>query len=228
MLRRRFNDDHRSPSPRGPVTMAPGSFLRRLRRGHPVVIVSGLPRSGTSMTMKMLEAGGLEVVTDGVRAADTSNPNGYYELEQVKTLSTGGDFAWLAGARGRAVKVISFLLTYLPETYDYQVIFMRRDLGEIVASQNKMLDARGEVRGAADERMRANYAQHLEQVERFLARRSCFATLMLNYADVLAAPREQAARIDSFLGRRLDVERMAAVAEPSLYRNRLPPAGIEA
>ena len=100
------------------------------------------------MTMRMLEAGGMPVVTDGVRVADDSNPNGYYELEQVKTLSTGGDTAWLARARGQAVKVISFLLTYLPESYDYQVIFMRRDLNEIVASQNKMLDARGESRGA--------------------------------------------------------------------------------
>jgi hypothetical protein len=172
------------------------------------------------MAMRMLEAGGLPVVTDGVRVADDSNPNGYYELEQVKTLSTGGDTAWLGRARGRAVKVISFLLTYLPESYDYQVIFMRRDLGEIVASQNKMLDARGESRGAADERMRTNYVQHLDQVERFLARRACFATLPVNYADVLAAPREQAARINAFLGGRLDVDRMAAVAEPSLYRNR--------
>jgi hypothetical protein len=172
------------------------------------------------MTMRMLEAGGMPVVTDGVRVADDSNPNGYYELEQVKTLSTGGDTAWLARARGHAVKVISFLLTYLPESYDYQVIFMRRDLNEIVASQNKMLDARGESRGAADERMKANYVQHLEQVERFLARRSCFTTLTMNYADVLASPREQAARIQSFLGAPLDVTRMAAVAEPSLYRNR--------
>ena len=184
------------------------------------MVVSGLPRSGTSMTMRMLEAGGMAVVSDGVRVADDSNPNGYYELEQVKTLSTGGDTGWLTGARGKAVKVISFLLTYLPETYDYQVIFMKRDLGEIVASQNKMLDARGEGRGAADDRMHANYVQHLEQVERFLARRSCFSTLMVNYGDVLANPREQASRINVFLGGRLDVDRMAAVAEPSLYRNR--------
>ena len=192
------------------------------------MVVSGLPRSGTSMTMRMLEAGGLAVVSDGVRVADDSNPNGYYELEQVKTLSTGGDTGWLARARGKAVKVISFLLTYLPETYDYQVIFMQRDLGEIVASQNKMLDARGEARGAADERMRANYVQHLQQVERFLGRRSCFSTLMVNYGDVLANPREQAARINAFLGGRLDVDRMAAVAEPSLYRNRQSNGSVNA
>jgi ElaB/YqjD/DUF883 family membrane-anchored ribosome-binding protein len=196
------------------------SLFRRLRRGRPIVVVSGLPRSGTSMTMKMLEAGGLEVVTDGLRAADSSNPNGYYEFEPVKALSTEGEGAWLADARGKAVKVISFLLTYLPESYDYQVIFMKRDLEEIMASQNKMLDARGEARGAEDEKMRAHYVQHLEQVERFLSRRDCFSTLMTNYADVLANPREQASRIAAFVGNGLDVDRMAAVAEPALYHNR--------
>jgi hypothetical protein len=100
------------------------------------------------------------------------------------------------------------------------VIFMRRDLGEIVASQNAMLDARSEARGAADDRMRANYEQHIEQVERFLRRRPCFSTVMVNYGEVLAAPAEQAARISTFLGGRLDVAKMAAVADPSLYRNR--------
>src|SRR5215210_2604024 len=148
--------------------MTPRAFLRRLHRGRPIVVVSGLPRSGTSMAMKMLEAGGLEVVTDGLRGADSSNPNGYYEYERVKTLTAGDDTAWLADARGKAVKIISFLLTYLPESYDYAVVFMHRDLGEIIASQNTMLDARGEARGAADDRTRVHYEQHLEQVERFL------------------------------------------------------------
>lgn len=172
------------------------------------------------MAMKMLEAGGLPIVTDGLRAADDSNPNGYFELERVKTLRAGDDHGWLADARGKAVKIISLLLTYLPESYDYQVVFMRRHLDEIVASQNAMLDARGEARGAADDRMRAHYEQHLQQVERFLARRSCFSTLMVDYASVLSAPREEASRMAEFLGGRLDVDRMAAVAEPALHRQR--------
>jgi hypothetical protein len=172
------------------------------------------------MAMKMLEEGGLKVVTDGVRGADASNPKGYYEYEPVKTLSTSGDTAWLGEARGKAVKIISFLLTYLPESYDYTVIFMRRDLGEIIASQNTMLDVRGADRGAGEDRTRAHYEQHLAQVERFLARRSCFSTLMLNYADVLANPRDEASRLNAFLGGRLDVERMARVADPALYRSR--------
>lgn len=196
------------------------SFLRRLRRGRPIVVVSGLPRSGTSMAMRMLEAGGISVLSDGVRAADDSNPRGYYEFEPVKDLDKPGDHRWLAGARGQAVKIISLLLTHLPERYDYQVIFMRRDLDEIVASQNAMLDARGQARGAEDERLKTLYADHLAQVERFLSRRDCFTILDLPYAGVIADPRAQAERVSAFLGQRLDIEQMAAVADRSLYRNR--------
>jgi hypothetical protein len=196
------------------------SLFRRFLRGRPIVVVSGLPRSGTSMAMKMLEAGGVPVLTDGLRAADASNPNGYYEFERVKELDKGGEAPWLSEARGKAVKIISFLLTYLPESFDYQVIFMQRDLGEILASQQKMLTARGEEAGAGDERTREVYEQHLAQVGRFLARRKCFTTLTVNYADVLADPRGQAERINALIGGRLEVAKMAAVAEPALYRNR--------
>lgn len=172
------------------------------------------------MTMRMLEAGGLPILVDSRRAADVSNPNGYYELERVKGLDKPGGQSWLAEARGRAVKVISFLLTYLPEEYDYQVIFMRRDLDEIVASQNKMLETRGEAKGVADERLKQLYAEHLQQVDRFLSRRPCFASLDVEYARVLAAPSDEAARVNTFLGGSLDTARMAAVADPALYRNR--------
>jgi hypothetical protein len=196
------------------------SFLRRLRRGKPIVVVSGLPRSGTSMAMRMLEAGGLPLVTDGLRSADDSNPNGYYEFESVKDLDKPGDHAWLADARGKGVKIISLLLTHLPETFDYQVVFMQRDLDEILASQDKMLEARGEAKGAADDRMRTIYSEHLARVDRFLSQRSCFSTLRLPYAGVLANPSAAAARLNDFLGGQLDVTWMAAVAEPELYRNR--------
>jgi hypothetical protein len=194
--------------------------LRRLRHGKPIVVVSGLPRSGTSMAMKMLEAGGVPILSDGLRAADISNPKGYYEYEPVKELDKGGDVAWLADARGKAVKIISFLLTYLPETYDYQVIFMQRDLEEAIASQNTMLVHRGEARGVDDEQLRRAYGDHLERVGRFLANRSCFSTLTLQYHDVVERPRDAAGRIDRFLGGSLDVDRMSAVADAGLYRNR--------
>jgi hypothetical protein len=196
------------------------SVLRRLTRGRPIIVVSGLPRSGTSMAMRMLDAGGVPILADSARPADDSNPLGYYEFEPVKALASGGDTRWLQTARGKAVKIVSPLLTHLPESYDYRIVFMRRDLDEVVASQNAMLDARGESRGAADARIRAHYEQHLQQVARFLARRACFSALTVEYADVIAQPREQSARINAFLGGGLDVARMAAVADAALYRHR--------
>jgi hypothetical protein len=196
--------------------------FRRIRYGQPIVVVSGLPRSGTSMAMKMLQAGGLEVVTDGLRAADESNPKGYFELEAVKELDKNGDTAWLKDARGKAVKIISFLLTWLPEEHDYRVIFMQRDLHEVLASQNKMLVQRAETPGTAaeDERMRQHYEAHLTKVHRFLSSRSCFSVLRLDYRSALERPRDEAQRINEFIGGGLDVNRMAEVGDPTLYRNR--------
>ncbi|HCL28864.1 MAG TPA: sulfotransferase family protein, partial [Candidatus Latescibacteria bacterium] len=106
-----------------------------------MILVSGLPRSGTSMIMQMLEAGGVEILCDGERAADEDNPKGYYELEAVK--GTKDDPSWLDGARGKAVKLISQLLYDLPEGTPCKVIFLRREMGEILASQRKMLERRG-------------------------------------------------------------------------------------
>ncbi len=115
--------------------------------GEAIIVVSGLPRSGTSMTMKMLVEGGIAVLTDGIRAADESNPEGYYEFEKVKQLDKAGDLSWLNEARGKAVKIISYLLQRLPDTFDYRVIFMHRDLHEVIASQNRMLERLGEKKG---------------------------------------------------------------------------------
>src|ERR1700741_4498489 len=114
--------------------------LTRRSRGEPIVVVSGLPRSGTSMMMRMLEAGGLPIVSDGERAADIDNPKGYFELERIKNLEHETDKSYLSAARGKAVKVISFLIKELPDENDYRVVFMRRDLDEVLTSQQKMID----------------------------------------------------------------------------------------
>ena len=173
------------------------------------------------MAMKMLEAGGVPIVTDGIRIADESNPKGYYEFEQVKELDKSGETAWLGAARGKAVKIISFLLTFLPDTYDYHVVFMNRDIDEVLASQNKMLAARGESADTADDaRMHQVYRQHLEKVERFLRNRPCFTTLRVGYKNVIENPAAEARRLNEFLGGRLNVEQMATVADRELYRNR--------
>lgn len=194
---------------------------RRLRYGTPIVVVSGLPRSGTSMAMNMLAAGGMPILTDGIRTADESNPKGYYELEAVKDLHTQGDTQWLIDARGKAVKIVSFLLTWLPETHDYRVIFMQRDLREVIASETTMLLKRGTLAEPPNEQQTlAVYQQHLDKVHRFLANRRCFTTLTLSYREALDRPDQAAKRIRDFVGGRLDVVEMARVADPALYRNR--------
>jgi hypothetical protein len=177
------------------------------------------------MAMKMLAAGGMPVLTDGVRTADDSNPKGYYELEAVKELHKQGDTSWLEDARGKAVKVVSFLLTWLPESYEYKVIFMQRDLREVIASETTMLLKRGQpVDAAGEDHTRLVYQQHLDKVEKFLSNRPCFTTITLNYREALERPAEAAKRMREFVELPLDVQQMAQVADPALYRNRVPPA----
>ncbi|MDP6529084.1 MAG: sulfotransferase family protein [Gemmatimonadota bacterium] len=185
------------------------------------MIISGLPRSGTSMAMKMLDAGGVEIMQDGIRTADDDNPKGYYELEKVKELDKGGDKGWLVEARGKAVKIISFLLKDLPPENRYKILFMRRPIPEVLASQAKMLTNREESSETEDARMTELYEKHLQQVEFFISRRDYLEKLDLPYRSVLDDPRGQAERIRDFLGMDLDVDKMATVADRKLYRNRV-------
>jgi hypothetical protein len=195
-------------------------LYRRVRYGEPVIVVSGLPRAGTSMAMKMLEAASLPLVTDDARSADEDNPRGYYEDERVKELARARDKSWLRACRGRVIKVISYLLEELPDDNNYQVIFMRRDLGEVLASQRKMLERRDEVDGTPDERMLEHYESHLWRVGYRLRRWPHFESLDVSHRAVLDDPPTEAQRIAAFLGRPLDVEKMAAVVDQRLYRNR--------
>jgi len=184
-----------------------------------IVIVSGLPRSGTSMMMKMLEAGGLEVLTDRLREADEDNPKGYYEFERVKQLEH--DKTWLPEAEGKVVKIISQLLHHLPSDYAYKVVFMRRRMEEILASQERMLVRRGEEGGKiSDDKLAALFRQHLERVRAWLDGQPNFDVTYVSYNEVLENPRDEAERVDAFLDEPLDVERMATVVDPSLYRQR--------
>ena len=195
-------------------------WLRRFRYGEEVVLVSGLPRSGTSMMMKMLEAGGLPIMTDGVRAADEDNPRGYFEVERVKDLEKEADKSWIREGRGKALKVISFLLKELPEDCAYRVVFMRRDLGEVVTSQNKMLDHRGEENPVRDEKAIDLYRKHLISTRVYTGMSPRFEVLEVAYRDVLSDPERLARQVNRFLGGRLDVTRMAEAVDPDLYRNR--------
>lgn len=198
-------------------------FLRKLFQGNDkkgIVVVSGLPRSGTSMMMKMLEAGGIPPLTDEIRTADKDNPKGYYEFERVKKMDKG-DTEWLPQAEGKVVKVISALLTHLPDDYHYKIIFMQRHMPEILASQRKMLVRRGEdAESMDDERMAELFAKHLRAVEQQMAQQENVDVLYVHYSDALQDPQTAAERVVEFLGKDLDVERMVGVVDPNLYRNR--------
>jgi hypothetical protein len=184
-----------------------------------VTIVSGLPRSGTSMMMGMLEAGGMQVLTDNIRTADDDNPKGYYEFERVKQIEN--DQAWLEDAKGKVVKMIGALLKHLPQTYHYKVIFMRRKMGEILASQQQMLIRRGEPTDrVSDEQMTALFEKHLSQVMTWLNEQPNFEVMYVSYNEAVANPREYAERINQFLGGTLDVESMTIAVDRGLYRQR--------
>ncbi len=198
-------------------------FLKKLfgTKKRPVYVVSGLPRSGTSMMMKMLEAGGLDVVTDGIREANADNPKGYYEFERVKQLPKG-DTAWLNDARGKVVKVISALLVHLPEDHTYKVLFMRREMDEILASQRKMLVRRGESTDRVDDgEMGAMFEKHMRKVYAWLDEHPNADYLDVSYNRLLQGEIQPIVRqVNDFLGADLDEEAMAAVIDPSLYRQR--------
>jgi len=196
-------------------------LYRQVRYGRPVVVVSGLPRSGTSMAMQMLVAGGLDVVTDGVRKPGEDNPKGYYEDQRVMDLHKDDqDRNWVGGSRGKAIKIISFLLRHLPDTNNYKVIVMRRELPEVLASQSKMLERRGESNGTSDEQMLKIWKDHVWRTNYFLKHTPHFEFIDVSYRDTVADPYTQAVRIKAFLGLPTDAEKMATAVDPNLYRNR--------
>lgn len=185
-----------------------------------IVVVSGLPRSGTSMMMQMLEAGGVPPLADFQRKADDDNPKGYYELEPVKQLKTHPEA--LDQAEGKAVKVIHMLLTDLPSGHRYKVLFMRRDISEVVASQRKMLSRTGK-QGAAlpDAALIKVFEGQLVKVDKWLAEQSHIQCMDVPHREVVTKPAEVAGLVNAFLGGGLDEPAMAAAVDPALYRNRV-------
>jgi len=185
------------------------------------VIVSGLPRSGTSMMMSMLEAGGMQIMSDGARRADVDNPKGYYEYDRIKDLERETDKGYVREARGKALKVISFLIPHLPGDNDYRVIFMRRDLDEVLASQDKMIQRLGSDDAAADrEAMKEAYRNDIVRTRILCRKRQNFALIEIQYGATIEDPAETARRVNEFLGGRLDEAAMRKAVDDSLYRNR--------
>ena len=201
----------------------PGFFSRFFQGdlGEPIVIVSGLPRSGTSMMMKMLEAGGLPIMTDAVRTADIDNPKGYYEYERVKDLEKETDKSYIKEGRGKALKVISWLLKDLPAGNRYKIIFMRRDLNEVIASQNKMLKHRNEEGAGGDDAMMIDaYMNHLASVRILSRKRDDFEMIEIRYDTAVKDAKTAAQQVNAFLGGKLSEAKMTEVVDAELYRNR--------
>ncbi len=185
-----------------------------------IVIVSGLPRSGTSLMMKMLEVGGLAPLTDEIRQPDEDNPKGYYEFERVKKLREG-DTAWVSSARGKVVKVISALLPGLPASEQYRVVFMQRELAEVLASQRQMLIRRGEDPSkVSDQEMTRLFEKHLQQVDEWLGKQANIQYLYVNYNQLLTDPGPVIQQVDAFFAGRVNAQKMREVIDPSLYRQR--------
>jgi hypothetical protein len=184
-----------------------------------IIIVSGLPRSGTSMMMKMLAEGGLPTVVDTLRQADEDNPNGYFEIEASKSLKDG-EKKWLYAAQGKVVKVISYLLEFLPNDLSYDVIFMEREISEVLASQQKMLQRRNETSTLTDAEMENQFREHLRAVKYWAARKPNMRILFVKYSQMVEAPDSLCKSIVDFLEIPLDLKAMQSVPNQSLYRNR--------
>lgn len=198
-----------------------------MRERRYVIVVAGLPRTGTSMMMRMLGAGGIPLLTDTIRPADEDNPHGYYEFEPVKR--TRDDASWLTRAEGRAVKLVYRLLADLPRDRRYRVIFMHRHLGEVFASQQRMLARRVAPRDGAGpgtppdldrDTFERLFSGELSRAREWLAREPGFTTLPLHYREVVEDPEAASRQVDAFLDGGLDRVAMASVVDPRLHRQR--------
>ena len=183
-----------------------------------VIVVSGLPRSGTSLMMQMLVAGGVDLLIDNKRAADLNNPRGYYEYDPVKRLADG-DNVWLRSAQSKGVKIVSPLLQYLPTDLRYRIIFMRRHIAEIAASQRTMLETVNQLQSGTYD-SHEEYEHHLLNVQRWLQKQSHVRLLNVHYSHLLKNPEQECGTIADFLQRPLDTEAMQHVIDPSLYRHK--------
>lgn len=185
-----------------------------------ITVVSGLPRSGTSLMSMMLESGGMTVLTDHIRMADNDNPKGYYEFERVKKMPKG-DIEWMEDAKGKAVKVITELLKHLPSIYEYKVIFMHRKMEEIVKSQNKMLMNSGKSITSDDALIAELLLKHLINIRNWLDKQNNITVLDIDYNQLLVNPDPFLSNINNLLGSTLSIEKMKKSIDLKLYRNRV-------
>ena len=185
-------------------------------------IVSGLPRSGTSLMMQMLRAGGMDLMHDGKREADEDNLEGYWEWEEIKSLKKNPRL--IEQADGKVIKVISALLPQLPPRHRYRIIFMRRPVEEVVASQWKMLARSGKSPRSEQEHLIQTQQTHLDQTLAKLRQRSDIELIEIDYPQLVAEPASQLAALQEFLGDQVpDPAALATAIRPDLHRNRKNP-----
>ena len=169
------------------------------------------------MMMAMLEAAGIPTLTDNLRKADQDNPKGYWELQKVKQIQK--DQSWLPQAQGKAVKMISALLEFLPPNYHYQVVFMEREMKEILLSQQKMITRRKEQNSISDKKMKDLFENHLKEIKTWLKKQSNFEVLYLSYNQTLKNPDKTIQALKRFLKKDLNLAKMSKVVDPKLHRN---------
>ncbi len=228
LLRRKTMEQRKSPVPSA-VAPAPSPAVEKVEFDPAsleparsdadfVTLVTGLPRSGTSLMMQMLVAGGLPALQDSHRPADEDNPRGYLEFAPAKNLR--GDASWMPHGKGRVLKLVAQLVPFLPSGQSYRIIFMERSLDEVLASQRVMLD-RHDRKGAAlqTDQLKSAYQKQLDAVNAMLDQAKA-NVLRVSHAEAIAKPREIAARVTSFLGLPLDLDAMQAAIDPSLHRQR--------
>ena len=180
-----------------------------------IIIVSGLPRSGTSMMMKMLKSGGLELLTDNNRKPDVNNPMGYYEYEPVKNLVKEHDF--LVDAQGKAIKIVAHLLKYLPDEYSYKIIFMKREIDEVLKSQQIML---GKDPRVYNVNIAEAYKKELEYIDVLANKEPNLDLIYIDYSEIIHNTLQQANIINQFLDNKLNINSMVDIVNPELYRNK--------
>ena len=218
------SDGKETSAPTGaPEAAAPPSFNQPASQpadpAQVITVVSGLPRSGTSMMMQILAAGGVEPLTDGIRQPDEDNPMGYHEFDPAANLAM--DSSWVQQGRGKVVKVVAQLLPWLPRGEQYRVVFLRRDLREVVASQKAMLQRLNrDGAGLSDEQLMATYRKQLEGVQRALGGRPDIAVTEVDYAALLAEPEPELVRLATFLERPFDANKAAGAIRPELRRQK--------
>lgn len=181
-----------------------------------IIIVTGLPRSGTSMMMQLLQQGGMTVLTDEIRQQDVNNPKGYFEYEKVKTLAS--DNSWLPIAQGKAVKIISHFIELLPSQYNYKIILMQRPIEEVLLSQQKML---GKETTAIPTMLKDIFNKQLEQCKQYILQQKNMELLIVNYPNVINKPNEEIKNIMAFLHKELNTNAMLSVVDKNLHRNKV-------